>query len=275
LDSFTLNRYIGSLSTPRAEGYGKEKRWASNLPESERPQYHRHLRAVCESGWDFSSRWFADGQNKSTTVCEDIIPVCLNSLLFGLETQLKAMHMHRDDSTKAADYQQFASARQKAIQAYLWSEENGFFKDFNHLKKEQTAVLSLATVYPLYFGIATDEQAASVADVVKEKLLFPGGVVTTTVNTGEQWDFPNGWAPLQWMTVKGLARYGHDALAEDIASRWLALNEKVFREEGKMMEKYNVVDTTLMGGGGEYKNQDGFGWTNGVALGLDAFLNEH
>jgi len=35
-----------------------------------------------------------------------------------------------------------------------------------------------------------------------------------------------------------------------------------------MLEKYNVIDTTLVAGGGEYPTQDGFGWTNGVYLDL-------
>lgn len=274
LDGFTLNRYIGTLTTPRAEAYGKEKRWASQLPEAERANYHRHLRAVCESGWDFSSRWFADGKNKITTHCEDIVPVCLNSLLFGLEKQLSEMYEFQGNEDKAKSYEQLAQARKQAMQQHLWSEESGYYKDYDFIKKEQTDILSLATVYPLYFGLANDDQAAKIAAVVQEQLLFDGGVVTTTVQTGEQWDYPNGWAPLEWLTVIGLANYGYKDLAIEIASRWLSLNEKVFRREGKMMEKYNVVDTTLTGGGGEYKNQDGFGWTNGVALGLNAFLQE-
>ena len=140
--------------------------------------------------------------------------------------------------------------------------------DYDFVKKEHTPILSLATLYPLYFGIANEMQAAQIAAIVEKQLVFDGAVGTTTVNTGEQWDYPNGWAPLQWITVIGLAKYGHKELAYEIADRWLKLNEKVFQEEGKMMEKYNVVDTTLLGGGGAYKNQDGFGWTNGVLLKL-------
>lgn len=272
LEKGILNRYNGTLTTPRAEGFGKEIKWALELPENERPNYHRHLRAVCESGWDFSSRWFADGENKTTTICEDIIPVCLNSLLYGMERQLVSMYKHLGNNEKVAYYEDLSEIRKKNIQSYLWSEKDGYFKDYNFKTKQHTSILSLATLYPLYFGIATDEQASKVAEAVKEHLLHDGGVVTTTVNTGEQWDYPNGWAPLQWITVMGLANYHQNDLANEVAQRWLALNKKVFQQEGKMMEKYNVVDTTLPGGGGEYKNQDGFGWTNGVALGLNKFL---
>ena len=95
-----------------------------------------------------------------------------------------------------------------------------------------------------------------------------GGVLTTNTETSQQWDAPNGWAPLQWITYKGLVNYQQDVLAEEIRQRWLKLNEKTYHETGKMMEKYNVSDIHLKAGGGEYPNQDGFGWTNGVYLAL-------
>ncbi|MEM8556497.1 MAG: trehalase family glycosidase [Bacteroidota bacterium] len=103
--------------------------------------------------------------------------------------------------------------------------------------------------------------------------MCPGGLVTTPVHSRgawsrEQWDTPNGWAPLHWQAVVGLRRYGHTALADEVKRRWLALNEDVFERTGKMMEKYDVVDLSQEAGGGEYLLQDGFGWTNGVVLAL-------
>jgi alpha,alpha-trehalase len=53
-----------------------------------------------------------------------------------------------------------------------------------------------------------------------------------------------------------------------IAERWYALNKRVFEATGKMVERYDVIDATRPGGGGEYPFQDGFGWTNGVLLAL-------
>ena len=92
--------------------------------------------------------------------------------------------------------------------------------------------------------------------------------MTTNEYTGQQWDAPNGWAPLQWITYVGLKNYGADDLAQSGAERWLQLNKKVFERTGRMMEKYNVEDLSLDAGGGEYPVQDGFGWTNGVYLAL-------
>ena len=78
---------------------------------------------------------------------------------------------------------------------------------------------------------------------------------------------PNGWAPLQWMAVKGLQNYGMYDEANDIADRWLALNQKIYRQTGKC-SKNTMFKTQTYRGGGEYPVQDGFGWTNGVFVAL-------
>jgi len=103
-----------------------------------------------------------------------------------------------------------------------------------------------------------------VARTTNAQLLRPGGIVATPLNTGEQWDAPNGWAPLQWIAIAGLRRYDQPALARTIACRWMAIVNAVYRDSGKLIEKYDVIDTGRSGGGGEYPLQDGFGWTNGV-----------
>ena len=129
-------------------------------------------------------------------------------------------------------------------------------------------------MFPLFINIATTKQALAVAEVFKNKLLKPGGVATTNNNTGQQWDAPNGWAPLQWIAVKGLMNYGENSLAKTAAERWIVVNEKVYAATGKMMEKYNVEDITKEAGGGEYPGQDGFGWTNGVYLAMKQMLSQ-
>ena len=65
-----------------------------------------------------------------------------------------------------------------------------------------------------------------------------------------------------------MRNYGQEALARDIAESWIRLNVKVFKDTGKLMEKYDVQDIGKLAGGGEYPGQDGFGWTNGVLLKL-------
>jgi len=128
---------------------------------------------------------------------------------------------------------------------------------------------------PLFANVATKAQAEGIQKNIKEKLLKDGGIATTVYHTGQQWDAPNGWAPLQYITVRGLLNYKYDALANTIAERWMNVNEKVFATTGKLLEKYNVENTNLESGGGEYPTQDGFGWTNGVYLKFSALFKEH
>ncbi len=112
--------------------------------------------------------------------------------------------------------------------------------------------------------MASDKQAQAVAKTTRVQLLAPGGLRTTGNRTGQQWDAPNGWAPLQWIAIAGLGRYDRGDLARTIASRWIGTVARTYSETGRMLEKYDVEEQ-LPGGGGEYALQDGFGWTNGVA----------
>ena len=264
-----MNRYWDAKADPRPEAYVEDKHIAAASANAPAIVY-RHIRAAAESGWDFSSRWFKDGKEMATIQTTDLIPVDLNCLLLYLEETLQQIYQQQNDAENVKLFQIKINNRKAAIQQYCWNEEQGCYFDFNCVEHQQVQHFNLATVFPLFFNIATQEQAASVAMLVKEKFVFPGGVVTTLYRTGQQWDAPNGWAPLQWMAYKGLKNYGFTALANQIKNNWLGNCEKVFTATGKMMEKYNVMDITVTAGGGEYPNQDGFGWTNGVYLKMKA-----
>ncbi len=138
-----------------------------------------------------------------------------------------------------------------------------------------TGIRSIAGVFPLFCQLAGRDHAEKVARVIEREFLQGGGVVSTTKEhrSGQQWDYPNGWAPLQWVTVVGLLNYGYDDLAREIAQRFVAHARSVFGRTGKMMEKYDVCDLDREGGGGEYPNQDGFAWTNAIVKAFIEFLN--
>ena len=138
---------------------------------------------------------------------------------------------------------------------------------YNFREGQTTGRITLAGVFPLYAKIATSEQAAAVAKRIEQEFLKKGGLITTLEHNGQQWDAPNGWAPLQYIAIMGLREYGYNGLANEIRDRWLKLNDKVFAAKRKMVEKYDV-ETADIGGGGEYPLQDGFGWTNGVYAAL-------
>ncbi len=274
-DSVLVNRYYDVSYLPRFESYREDVELASQLGAADKRTLYNHLRTAACSGWDFSSRWYS-GDGLGSTVAADIIPVDLNSLMYHLELTLARAYELQgvDGLDEFLKYKELAETRKAFIQEQLWSESGGFYFDYNFRQGALTEELTLAGVYPLFFEIATEGQAEKVKDMVMNVFLKPGGLVTTLRNTGEQWDAPNGWAPLQWMAVKGLLNYGYESEAVEIMQRWLRLNNRVYKRTGKMMEKYNVENLELLSGGGEYPTQDGFGWTNGVALGFRELLIE-
>jgi alpha,alpha-trehalase len=271
-DGSVLNRYWDDLAAPRPESYKEDVELAHQAaPYGIAPEFlYRNLRAACESGWDFTCRWLGDGQHLATIHTTDIIPVDLNCLLYFLEMTLSEAYHQSSFPEPSRYFQQKAEQRRKAIELYCWDGNRNFFMDYNLILHKPTPVLSLAALFPLFFGLATPQQASEVHIHIQERFLKEGGLVSTVQSSGQQWDSPNGWAPLQLIAYEGLRRYGFTEIAEEIKHRWIALNDRVFRNTGKMMEKYNVVDTNLPAGGGEYPNQDGFGWTNGVYLWLQS-----
>ncbi|WP_026462702.1 alpha,alpha-trehalase TreF [Adhaeribacter aquaticus] len=266
-DGSILNRYWDDNPTPRPEPY-KEDITLAHESGRKPEEIYRHIKAAAESGWDFSSRWFADGKSLATIRTSELIPVDLNALLYFMEITLAEMAVLSGNNSDAKFYKQVAKARSKALLKYCWNNGDRFFYDYDFVKGTTTNIPTLAAVVPLFFNLAKNKQAAAVARKIEADFLKPGGVVTTLTDTGEQWDVPNGWAPLQWMSIQGLRQYGHQQLAQTIAQNWIKLNTNIYKKSGKLVEKYNVLDINLEGGGGEYPLQDGFGWTNGVLLRL-------
>jgi len=269
-----LNRYWDDRPYPRPEAYKEDFRTAQALPAERREAMYRNLRATAESGWDFSSRWMRDTADLRSLETIDLAPVDLNSLLYNQERTIAALRNFRGsdgDAAVAARYTKAAEERRRALLDASYDPAGGFFFDVRWKTGERvTDRPSLAAAEPLYFGIATPEQGQATAARLGRDFLKPGGFATTLINTGEQWDAPNGWAPLEWLAMEGVRRYGRSDVADLARGRWLTLNRRVYRQTGKMTEKYDVMDVQRKAGGGEYPNQDGFGWSNGVALALAA-----
>jgi len=259
-DGSLLNRYWDPRGTPRDESWRED---VATAIESRRElvDVYRDLRAGAESGWDFSSRWL-DGASLSSIRTTMIAPVDLNAFLFGLETAIAA-----SGDADAPFYADCAARRRKAMHTHLWNAKAGYFTDYdlvlNTIRPHGTA----AALAPLLAGLASQDQADATAQFVRNALLAPGGLRTTLVRSGQQWDAPNGWAPLQWIAVTGLRRYGEERLAHDIADRWISTVNTTYDRTGLLFEKYDV-ETPSFGSGGEYAPQIGFGWTNGVTADL-------
>jgi alpha,alpha-trehalase len=264
-DGNILNRYWDDKKAPREESYVQDVEIAKTYKSNDSLAF-TNLRAGAESGWDFSSRWFADTLHLNSIETTNIIPVDLNCLLYAYEKILNKASSATNNIKKTNYYKLQAAKRKNALLKYCWNENEKFFFDYQFKNSGTTNRFCMAGAMPLFVNIATEQQAAFVKTAIEKIFLKDGGLLTTPYHTGQQWDAPNGWAPLQFIGVKSLMNYKYTALAKTIAERWMAVNEKVFASTGKMMEKYNVENTHLESGGGEYPTQDGFGWSNGVYL---------
>jgi alpha,alpha-trehalase len=267
-DGSLLNRYWDDRDTPRPEAYANDVATAAADKSRAPAAVYRELRAAAESGWDFSSRWLADGHTLSSIQTTAIVPIDLNSLLYRLELVIARGCAALQDQSCVASFSDFAQTRAAAIERYLWHDAGYHYTDYNWVQAKACDAVTAALAFPLFVGVVTPERAQQTATVLR-RLLGPGGLLTTARDTDEQWDAPNGWAPLVWIAVAGLRRYEQHDLAREIGTRFLARIEALFAAEAKLVEKYDVQSEAVRGGGGgEYPLQDGFGWTNGVTLKL-------
>jgi alpha,alpha-trehalase len=234
--------------------------------------FYKGDRSMRESGFDPSNRFGLFNV--------DIIhyaPVCLNTLLYQMEREAEQIENALGAPTQARAWRNRAEARRLAIDRYLWDETAGLYLDYNFETRQRRKYEFATTFYPLWAGLASKAQAARVHANLK---LFeaPGGLLTSTRVTGNQWDAPFGWAPLQMIPVRGLRRYGYRQDADRLARKFLSLVAKEFEEHGTIVEKYDVQrrESDVEAGikFGYAANQIGFGWTNAAFLDLLAGLEQ-
>src|SRR6266550_8474629 len=226
--------------------------------------YYKGDRSMRESGFDISFRFGAYG-----SATHHYAPVCLNSLLYKTETDMEQISGSIGKASEAKTWKARAEARKRRMQQYLWDGARGFFFDYDFSSGKKSSYRYLTTYYPLWAGLATPEQAAA---VVKNLPIFeqPGGLAMSPENSGAQWDYPYGWAPVEMLAIQGLRRYGYDAEADRLSYKFLSTVIENFQRDGTIREKYNVVtrssesQVTV----GYQENVVGFGWTNGAFLEL-------
>ncbi len=213
-----------------------------------------HILAEAESGWDNTARFMGR--------CMDFLPVDLNSLLYLYEVDLAKAFEVLGHKRKKEVYLTAAKKRANAMNDLMWDEKVGYFFDYDFVNKRKSHLITIAGVYPLNVGIATTVQAEKVVNVINHELQRPYGVVQSVRFVENfQWDWPNGWAPLQLRTVEGLMRYGYNKLAKRLVLKWLSLNIRIFKETGELWEKYDVVHGKV-GVPDKYPTPSGFAWTN-------------
>jgi alpha,alpha-trehalase len=282
LSSFILDAY---------ETYGLDEKWLKERIESAQQEYSRvwmgtskphwrnvheglsrfydinmtHDLAEAESGWDYTPRFNHKALN--------YLPVDLNALLYKYETDFAKSAKILGDEQQSKQWQDKALARKNTMDELMWSSTRNFYYDYNYVKEKRGNVTSLAGFYPMWAGMVDDKRAKAMVKALK-RFENKGGLSTTDMQPFNQmvaldtfptqWAYPNGWAPLQYIVIQGLERYGYHDDARRIAMKWLNTNLQWFNKYGVFLEKYNVVNLDKPPLKGVYPSQTGFGWTNAV-----------
>jgi alpha,alpha-trehalase len=224
-----------------------------------------HDLTEAESGWDYTPRF-----NRRAL---DYLPVDLNALLYKYEMDFaRAAHILKDKG-EAVLWEQAAKRRKKAMDKLMWDKLRGLYYDYNYVKQKRGTISSVATYFPLWAGLATKDQARQIVKNGNRRFEQKGGLSTTDnlplsqYRPGAmptQWAYPNGWAPLEFVAVMGIERYGYHDDANRIVQKWLRCNLEWFESHHEFLEKYNVASPDKPPAKGVYPSQTGFGWTNAV-----------
>jgi alpha,alpha-trehalase len=270
--------------------YGMDKKWLARAIEIAKNEYHtvwlgtakpnmrqvyrglsryydiNHLNdlAEAESGWDHTIRF-----NRK---CLEYLPVDLNALLYKYEKDFAYVAKLLGNEEEAKEWEKAAKHRAKTMKDLMWSELKGMYYDYRYTKENRGNVESLAAYFPMWAGMVDERQAARLVSSLR-RFEKKGGLTTTDAQPfgklvpgpiPAQWAYPNGWAPLHFIAIKGLENYGYEAEARRIAMKWLKTNLDWFKKHHVFLEKYNVVSPEKPPEKGVYPTQIGFGWTNAV-----------
>ncbi len=225
---------------------------------------HLHDLAEAESGWDMTPRFDRHALN--------YLPVDLNALLYKYETDFAYTARIFGDKKEAAQWEEAAKKRKKIMDEIMWDRARGLYYDYNYIKEKRSSINSLAAYFPMWAGMVDDHQAAMLVKALR-RFENKGGLATTDAlplgqfvlgSMPTQWAYPNGWAPLHYVVIQALQRYGYHEDARRIAMKWLKTNLNWFKENHVFLEKYNVVAPEKPPLKGLYPSQIGFGWTNAV-----------
>ena len=283
--NYALFTYRDNATGPRPEGYYDDYNILQNMTKARAGQFSADIRAACASGWDFSSRWFINENGRSDNFMDlkthDVVPVDLNSIM-GYNAHLLSVYSRKLGMyTKEARYASEASMMNHTISRLFWNDQKGFWFDFSLRKRGLVDDTFYGSGFvPLFtrsYGKERDPKyiVDKVLQYMKDVNLtkFPGGMPASLYNSSQQWDYPLGWAPLQYFAVMGLrdaATFNKSAevLAHKLASKWVLNTYYTYinNTPHRMMEKYNVTTIGVAGNGGFYPNQSGFGWTNAVVM---------
>ncbi|KAK3874699.1 hypothetical protein Pcinc_020379 [Petrolisthes cinctipes] len=279
-------QYNAQVGEPRPESFREDYRLAQGLAPEDQEKLYVELKSGAESGWDYSTRWLINNNTNNGTLKDlkvtHIVPVDLNSLLCMNARILSEFYKKIGNFGSAKTYQDLADVKNETMSKIFWDKTDGMWYDYDMNAQSKRRYFYLSNIHPLWsgcYGITEprDQVLEYVINYLKNKKITDhvGGIPTSLENSGQQWDFPNAWAPLQHIAIMGLhnartIHYAAESTAFSLAEKWVRTNWKGYQQANPhaMFEKYNVSVVGLPGGGGEYSVQAGFGWSNAVAMRL-------
>lgn len=262
------------------ERYRQAIRWRE-IVVPELDEYFVHDRTLRESGHDNSYRL----EGRAAHLCT----VDLNSLLYRYEVDIaRALEEIFGDELETPDgtvhtsrmWKERAERRRDVVSRLCWNEKRGIFFDYDFVQGEQTGFESVTSLYPLWAGLATNEQSAELVERAVPLFEEAGGLVSTTEasrgpisedHPQRQWDYPFGWPPHQMLAWQGLIDNGYEGIAQRLVYRWLhMITRNAADYNGTIPEKYDVVNRTHevfveygnVGTEFDYLTREGFGWMN-------------
>jgi alpha,alpha-trehalase len=280
-----LNVYRAAHWIPRPESFAEDMSVASRRgfdTELKQKLLYQNIASAAESGWDFSRRWFNNSDDFETIQTTSIVPVDLNVFMHANEAVIARLYDSQANTVKSAEYKQRAEHRKAAIDEFFWRPNGTGWSDFslttNATIDRPFYISDLAPLWHIDYG--PERMQAVLSQHAEPLTKYAGGIPTSLMNTGQQWDYPNVWAPMQFFMI----RLYYDAAAKEasyrvkaleLSQRWLNTTYCGFQNFGQFFEKYDAEKVGFPGGGGEYIVQEGFGWTNALTLWiLDRFGNE-
>ncbi|KAK6754171.1 hypothetical protein RB195_013276 [Necator americanus] len=273
---YLVYRYNTRSNMPRPESYAQDIKKAQTVQD--KAQFWQDIASAAESGWDFSTRWFSDHKTIYTVETKNVLPVDLNAFICWNLDILEYLFERIDDQVKSEFYRETRAKFRHTVHKVFYNRTAGSWFDYNLRTASHNTAFYPSITVPLFTGCynsLNQGKSERLFTLMKSIGVFdyPGGIPTSMISDSEeQWDFPNGFSPLNHMVVEGL-RKSQNAQMQDagyqLAKKWIMGNFKVWKETNHMWEKYNVIgDYPRPGSGGEYDVQDGFGWTNGAILDL-------
>jgi alpha,alpha-trehalase len=315
---------------------GQQFNVSRQLNETEKATLYSNLASGAESGWDYSTRWVktpSDAISDTSFPLRslntiNIIPVDLNSILYHNEITIADFYKREGNYSAAREWAGRAANRSEAMTTLLWNAEHYSYFDYNLTSSSQNVyspadntstplsqagappgqqvAFQVSQFYPFWTGAApdsikTDPSAmrrvfARVSELLNTRA---GAIAATNLISGQQWDEPNVWPPLQYILMQGLLNTPLEVSASDdaqttqdyiwtqdlalqLAQRYLDSLYCTWRVtggststvpklqgaqgNGTIFEKYADESTNAAGGGGEYEVVEGFGWSNGVLI---------